>query len=139
MKKLLFVLFAALAFVACEKENGEIAGSVSPTKITLTPNVFNAEAGTIIKIKTPVPTYNACYFDEGNKSYDTGVEKIPVVYPSTYENDYYSLVQTAKDTYEITVKSIEKACTFTIFFRDEPNNKGHWNLGYITVNYTPAE
>ena len=153
MKKILFFIFAALvfmfaalAFVACEKEeNSPLSdntlsnGSFPPKMFTLTPDVFNAEAGTVIFVKTPMPTYNVDYFNNKKESYPTGIKKIPATYPAIYENDYYSLVQTACDTYEITIKPIDKTCIFGLVFRDEPSNNDRIKLGYITVNYTSAE
>ena len=138
MKKLLFVLFAALAFVACEKEEESGKANSSPRSFISPKDIdTNAKAGTIFKFKTVVPTYHDSYRDGEGVSYDTGIEKIPAAYPSTYENDYYSLIQTANDTYEVTVKSIKKACSFTICFK---NNEGNGEIsGYFPINYTPAE
>lgn len=138
MKKILFILFAALAFVACEKD-GESGKANSSPRSFISPKDIdtNAKAGTVFKFKTVMPTYNDSYRDGDGIKYDTGINKIPVAYPSTYENDYYSLVQTANDTYEVTIKSIEKACTFTLFFRGKEDIGA--TSGYFLINYTPAE
>ncbi len=110
----------------------------NPRSFILPENIdTNAKAGTVFKFKTVKPTYNDSYRDGEGIKYDTGINKIPVAYPSTYENDYYSLVQTANDTYEVTVKSIEKTCAFTLFFRDKEDIGA--TSGYFLFNYTPAE
>ena len=137
MKKILFILFAALAFVACDKEENSNTSFVR-TRFHLENSEYNAEAGTVIKVKTPMPSCNMFYNDELGEEYKTGVEKIPTVFPSSYENDYYSLVQTSDDTFEITVKPISKPCSFTIVFNNK-STKGQHHYGLLKVNYTPAE
>ena len=139
MRKLLFVLVAALAFVACKKEeNSELLNSTPPEIFTLTPNIFNAEAGTIIKIKTPVPSCNMYYINENDHLLRTGVNQMPTTFPATYENDLYSLVQTSDDTFEICIKAIDKACIFHIKFSNTDKSIGHPS-GAIRINYALAE
>lgn len=139
MKKLLFVIVAALAFVACEKEkNSGILDSTPPEIFSLTPNTFNAEAGTIINIKTPVPSCNMYYMNENDYLLKTGIKQMPTIFPATYENNLYSLVQTSEDTFEITIKTISQTCSFHIRFSNTDESIGHPS-GTIRVNYKYAE
>lgn len=137
MKKILFILFAALAFVACEKEKEEGAGNFPPPQLlNILPNSYNAQAGAVIKVKTPIPTYNNSYRINSHP-FDTGVDKMPMTFPASNENEYYKLVQTSADTYEITIKSFDKPCTLDVRFVNTDDEI--LNFGFVTINYTPAE
>ena len=137
MKKLLFVLFAALAFVACEKDKEESAGNFQPPHmLNILPDSYNAQAGSVIKIKTPIPTYNNSY-RINDRPYDTGVDKMPISFPSGNENEYYKLVQTSADTYEITINPFNKPYKLDVRFVNTDDEV--LNFGFVTINYTPAE
>ena len=149
MKKILFMLFAALAFVACNNEEEKYStGGVVPIAFRIYPDTYTAEAGTIIKIKTPVPTVHFAYYDElpgvpvedGLRLNSTNIEEddpASLSFPYTYENEYYSLIQTDVWSYEITVKELDKPCKFGLRFG---GNQGGIGLsGSIIINYVLSE
>ena len=62
---------------------------------------------------------------------------MPMTFPAGNENEYYKLVQTSADTYEITIKSFDKPCTLDVRFVNTDDEI--LNFGFVTINYTPAE
>lgn len=140
MKKILFILFAALAFVACEKENPEenfrMVNGNQPMVFDINPEAYNVESEAVIKIKTPIPTFNSTYAIDWF-SFSTGVKEIPKEFPLSNENEYYKLIQTSADTYEITIKSFDKPYKLNVNFINTDDKI--LNIGHITINYTPAE
>jgi hypothetical protein len=149
MKKILFILLLACTFAACSKEEEKYStGGVTPIAFRIYPDTYTAEAGTVIKVKTPVPTVHFAYYDElpgvpaenGMRLNSTNIGEdnpMSLSFPYTYENEYYSLIQTDVWSYEITVKELDKPCKFGLRFG--VNDCGIPLGGGIMINYVLSE
>ncbi len=107
-----------------------------PMVFDINPEVYNVESEAVIKIKTPIPTFNSTYAIDWFL-FSTGVKEIPKEFPLSNENEYYKLIQTSADTYEITIKSFDKPYKLNVNFINTDDKI--LNIGHITINYTPAE
>ena len=103
MRKILFILFAAFAFVACDKENTGVrdvpgVGDKSYIECKLEPQsvTIPAEGGTFT-VKSNIPTHIvSCGFSASKNSsmdlaFGTGSKSIPIAFPYIYEPKHPSL------------------------------------------------
>lgn len=124
MRKLIIAMLAALAFVACEKEEKvpyQSCPGIPSEEFLISPNYYDVEAGAVVKINTPIPSFHLGYITMG-KLWSTDYDFDPESYPVTYENDYYSLVQTSATSYEITIKDIDESCGILLQFRGKESD-----------------
>ena len=102
MKKILFMLFAALAFVACDKE--EDKPNWSFPKISPTP-VYSCldNSGMIIEVKSDIPS-KFTYATISKKREKSEVEEDIAKKLYETENEIYKITQIDDYTYQITIK-----------------------------------
>ena len=110
MKKILFVLMAALAFVACQKGNEDEPNQPHYTKCELTPMQITvpAEGGTFT-VKTNTPAYVAMFgAKDANRIYEdvgfaAGIQQgIPLTFPIIYEPTKKIIPSSYFETFEGT-------------------------------------
>ena len=122
MKRILFILFAALTLAACQKEEAE---KPTPIKCELDIKTITlpSEGGTFI-VKTNVPSFVGMYgygaipgTDQQSIGFATGVKDLPTKFPKIYEpkgiqippsyREYfygsYRIIQTDATTSEVSV------------------------------------
>ena len=102
MRKILFVLVAALAFVACDKEKDEQIWSFP--KISPTP-VYSCldNSGMIIEVKSDIPS-KFTYATISKKREKSEVEEDIAKNLYETENEIYKITQIDDYTYQITIK-----------------------------------
>ena len=109
MKRIIFVLMAALAFVACQKEEPKKERIVP----VLYPNAISCldNAGMILEIKSDIPSmfYAALLMKEGEKEGDDHF-----IYETS--NDRYHITQIDEYTYQLTIKPFVEERRLILYF-----------------------
>ena len=120
MKKILFMLFAALAFVACDKEKDEQIWSFP--KISPTP-VYSCldNSGMIIEVKSDIPS-KFTYATISKKREKSEVEEDIAKKLYETENEIYKITQIDDYTYQITIKPFidHRQVAFIIASQEDP-------------------
>ena len=120
MKKILFVMFAALAFVACDKEKDEQIWSFP--KISPTP-VYSCldNSGMIIEVKSDIPS-KFTYATISKKREKSEVEEDIAKKLYETENEIYKITQIDDYTYQITIKPFidHRQVAFIIASQEDP-------------------
>ena len=120
MKKILFMLFAALAFVACDKEEDEQIWSFP--KISPTP-VYSCldNSGMIIEVKSDIPS-KFTYATISKKREKSEVEEDIAKKLYETENEIYKITQIDDYTYQITIKPFidHRQVAFIIVSQEDP-------------------
>ncbi len=120
MKKILFFIFAALAFVACDKEKDEQIWSFP--KISPTP-VYSCldNSGMIIEVKSDIPS-KFTYATISKKREKSEVEEDIAKKLYETENEIYKITQIDDYTYQITIKPFidHRQVAFIIASQEDP-------------------
>ena len=120
MKKILFFIFAALAFVACDKEKDEQIWSFP--KISPTP-VYSCldNSGMIIEVKSDIPS-KFTYATISKKREKSEVEEDIAKKLYETENEIYKITQIDDYTYQITIKPFidYRQVAFIIASQEDP-------------------
>ena len=120
MKKILFRLFAALAFVACDKEKDEQIWRFP--KISPTP-VYSCldNSGMIIEVKSDIPS-KFTYATISKKREKSEVEEDIAKKLYETENEIYKITQIDDYTYQITIKPFidHRQVAFIIASQEDP-------------------
>ena len=123
MRKILFVMFAVIAFVACQKEEPKKERIVP----VLYPNAISCldNAGMTLEIKSDIPSmfYAALLMKEGEKEGDDHF-----IYETS--NDRYRITQIDEYTYQLTIKSFVEKDRMVFYFANPTNTYRH---GFIVV------
>ena len=110
MKKILFVMFAALAFVACEKEaEKKNFPHMNPQKISCLD-----KSGMSFEIKSDIPsrfTFVGYTYNEENNTTLT----------ESMDTDLYHIVQVDEYTYNVTIKPFSKQVGIAFAFEATHN------------------
>ena len=120
MKKILFFIFAALAFVASDKEKDEQIWSFP--KISPTP-VYSCldNSGMIIEVKSDIPS-KFTYATISKKREKSEVEEDIAKKLYETENEIYKITQIDDYTYQITIKPFidHRQVAFIIASQEDP-------------------
>ena len=120
MKKILFFIFAALAFVACDKEKDEQIWNFP--KISPTP-VYSCldNSGMIIEVKSDIPS-KFTYATISKKREKLEIEEDIAKKLYETENEIYKITQIDDYTYQITIKPFidHRQVAFIIASQEDP-------------------
>ena len=132
------MLFAALAFVACEKEKGDSLNFTPAKMIPIIPSQYNVGPGSNITVKTARPAFLVNY-STNNFLFDSEVDDVPSLFPYEMNYEYFSVVQTTADTFEITPKLKDEPYNLTLKFGKTSDKVEERFQSVIFINYTPAK
>ena len=155
MKRIIFVLMVALAFVACQKGNEEEPNQPHYTKCELTPMQITvpAEGGTFT-VKSNIPSYVAScgvvssVNPSNNLGFGSGTTSIPDLFPHLYESkrldflkfpeysifkDVYHIKQIDATTYNVTIKPVEGYDGIDLLLLPEEGGGFYGNNLHITI------
>ena len=137
MRKILFVMFAAIAFVACEKEEANEEVKYNRYYPILYPNAISCldNAGMTLEIKSDRQSkfLAACIVND-EEPIRTQEDEINSTHYET-DNDRYHITQIDEYTYQLTIKPFVEQRRLALYFINPKDNYERIGLVVATCGY----